>query len=192
MQRNPQTRDDEILSDLKRSIETSHEALKRDLSKMRTGRAHAGMLDSIRVDYYGTPTPLNQCANLAVADARLMTVRPFDRNLVSDIEKAIMAADVGITPQSDGEIIRLPVPPLTEERRRDLVKHAKRRGEEARVALRTHRRDANDMLKDLEKDKEISQDDLKKGLEKVQSETGRGIERVDEILAGKEKEILEI
>ncbi|MFC1611252.1 ribosome recycling factor, partial [Myxococcota bacterium] len=150
------------------------------------------ILDGVRVNYYGSPTPLNQCANVAVVDARLISVKPWDKSQVAEIEKAILTADIGITPQSDGEIIRLPVPSLTEERRRDLVKHSKHRGEEARIALRTHRRDANEMLKEAEKEKEISQDDLKRALEKVQQATNKGTEKVDEILVAKEKEILEI
>ena len=167
-------------------------SLKQDLSKMRTGRANLAVLDGVRVNYYGTPTPLNQCANMAVPDARMITVKPWDKGLIGEIEKAIMAADIGITPQSDGDIIRLPVPPLNEERRRDLVKQAKHRGEEARIAVRNHRREANEMLKELEKEKDISQDDLKRTLEKVQAETDRGIVKVDEIITTKEKDFLEV
>lgn len=183
---------EDVVDDLRKSLDESLKSLKLDLAKLRTGRANLAILDGVRVEYYGTPTPLSQCANLAVADARLITVRPWDKGLVQGIEKAIMAADIGITPQSDGEIIRLPIPSLTEERRRDLVKHAKHRGEEARISFRNHRRDANDMLKELEKEKEISQDDLKRGLERVQQETDKGIARIDETLAAKEKEILEV
>jgi ribosome recycling factor len=183
---------DDVLGELAGSIDGSMKSLKVNLAKLRTGRANLALLDDVRVEYYGTPTPLNQCANLAVADARLITVRPWDKNLIGDIEKAIQSADIGITPQSDGDIIRLPVPPLTEERRKDLVKHAKQRGEEARISVRNHRRDANDMLKELEKEKEISQDDLKRALEKVQEATDKGVASVDDIIAAKEKEILEI
>lgn len=183
---------DDVLDDLRASVESSLDAMRGDLAKLRTGRANLAILDGIRVDYYGVPTPLNQCANMAVTDARLITVKPWEKSLVGEIEKAILTADIGITPQSDGEVIRLPVPPLTEERRKDLVKHAKQRGEEARIAVRGHRRDANDMLKEAEKDKEISQDDLKRALEKVQQEIDMGTVKVDEILAAKEKEILEI
>lgn len=183
---------DDVLGELAGSIDGSMKSLKVNLAKLRTGRANLALLDDVRVEYYGTPTPLNQCANLAVADARLITVRPWDKNLIGDIEKAIQSADIGITPQSDGDIIRLPVPPLTEERRKDLVKHAKQRGEEARISVRNHRRDANEMLKELEKEKEISQDDLKRALEKVQEATDKGVASVDDIIAAKEKEILEI
>jgi ribosome recycling factor len=183
---------DDVLQDLKNEIGGSTNALKANLGKLRTGRANVAILDDVRVDYYGVPTPLNQCASLQVADARLIVVKPYDKSLLSDVEKAIMAADVGITPQSDGEVIRLPIPGLTEERRRDLVKQAKHRGEETKIAMRNHRRDSNEMLKELEKDKEISQDELKKALEKVQTELDRGIAKVDEMIATKEKEILEI
>ncbi len=183
---------EDVLADLSGNIEGAFNSFKADLGKLRTGRANLAMLDGIRVDYYGTPTPLSQCANLAIADARLITVRPWDKGLVQAIMKAISATDIGITPQSDGEIIRLPVPSLTEERRKDLVKQAKHRGEEAKIAMRNHRRDANEMLKEAEKDKEITQDDLKRGLEKVQVETDKGIEQIEQTLTAKEKEILSV
>lgn len=183
---------DDVLQEMKSQLQTSLTALKGHLGKLRTGRANVAILDDVRVDYYGVPTPLNQCATLQVADARLIVVKPYDKQLLSDIEKAIMAADVGITPQSDGEVIRLPIPGLTEDRRKDLVKQAKHRGEETKIAMRNHRRDANEMCKELEKEKEISQDDLKRSLEKVQVELDRGIAKVDEMIATKEKEIMEI
>jgi ribosome recycling factor len=183
---------DDVMDDLQSSIDSSLASMGAHLAKLRTGRANLAILDGIRVEYYGVPTPLNQCANMAVVDARLIQVKPFDKNLVGDIDKAILAADIGITPQSDGEVIRLPVPALTEERRRELVKQAKQRGEEARIAMRGHRRDANDMLKEAEKEKEISQDDLKRALDQVQQVTDKGTEKVDDILVVKEKEILEI
>lgn len=183
---------EDVIGDLHGSIDTAIAAFKSELGKLRTGRASVSILDSIKVDYYGVPTPLNQVANLQVADARLITVKPWERNLIQDIEKAIRNSDVGINPQNDGDIIRLPVPPLNEERRKDLVKRAKNYGEDTRIGMRNHRRDANDMLKELEKDKQISEDDLKKALEKVQAEIDRGTKMVDEILAVKEKEILDI
>jgi len=183
---------DDVLQELKNQLGTSTGALKANLGKLRTGRANVAILDDVRVDYYGVPTPLNQCASMQVADARLIVVKPYDKQLLTSIEKAIMAADVGITPQSDGDVIRLPIPGLTEDRRKDLVKQAKHRGEDARIAMRNHRRDANEMLKELEKDKDISQDDLKRSLEKVQAELDRGIAKVDEMIGVKEKEILEI
>ncbi len=181
-----------VLEETHTNIQSSLTALKTDLAKLRTGRANLAILDDVRVDYYGTPTPLSQCAALSVADARLLTVKPWDKSLLSAIEKAILTADVGITPQNDGEIIRLPIPPLTQERRKDLVKHAKHRVEEAKIAARNHRRDANEALKELEKDKEISQDDLKRALEKVQHEVDQASHQADSIFAAKEKEILEV
>ena len=183
---------DDIVADLKGSIEGSLGSLKTDLGKLRTGRASAAILDGVRVNYYGVPTPLNQCASIAIVDARLITIKPWDKSIVSEIEKAINTAGIGINPQTDGDLIRLPVPSLTEERRKELCKHAKHRGEEAKIALRTHRRDSNELLKEAEKEREISEDDLKRGLEKVQQETDKGIERVDGVVTAKEKEILEI
>jgi len=183
---------EDILKQLQVDAEATFVSLRAQLAKLRTGRASIGLLDGVRVTYYGQPTPLNQVAALAVADARMLTVRPYERRVIGDIEKAIMASDIGIMPQNDGELIRLPIPPLNEERRRDMVKQSKQRGEDARIALRNHRRDANEMLKELEKSKDISQDELKRALEKVQEQTDRSSEKVDEILASKEKEILEI
>ena len=183
---------EDTLDQLRQDIETSLHALKAQLSKLRTGRASISILDGIRVNYYGTPTPINQCANLSVADARLLIVKPWDKALISDIEKAILTSDIGIMPQNDGDMIRLPIPALTEERRKDLVKQGKHRGEDAKIGMRNHRRDANDMLKELEKEKQISQDDLKRALEKVQEHIDKGTSQVDEILAAKEKEILAI
>lgn len=183
---------EDTLDQLRQDIDATVVALKGQLTSLRTGRASLSILDNIRVNYYGTPTPLNQCANLTVADARLLTVKPWDRSLISEIEKAILQSNIGIMPQNDGEMIRLPVPQLTEERRRDLVKQSKQRGEEAKIGLRNHRRDANEMLKELEKDKQISQDELKRALEKVQEQVDKGGSRIDETLAVKEKEIMEI
>jgi ribosome recycling factor len=183
---------DDTLHQLRQDIDATVVALKAQLGSLRTGRASLSILDNIRVNYYGTPTPLNQCANLTVADARLLTVKPWDKGLISEIEKAILASNIGIMPQSDGEMIRLPVPQLTEERRRDLVKQSKQRGEDAKIGLRNHRRDANELLKECEKDKQISQDELKRALEKVQEQVDAGAKRIDETLAVKEKEIMEI
>ncbi len=183
---------DDVIAELKNNLEGSLGSIKADLAKLRTGRASAAILDGVRVDYYGVPTPLNQCASIAIVDARLITIKPWDKTIVHAIEKALNQADIGITPQTDGDLIRLPVPSLTEERRRDLSKQAKHRGEEAKIAMRNHRRDANEMLKEGEKEKEISQDELKRALEKVQQETDKGIERIDQVVTAKEKEILEI
>jgi ribosome recycling factor len=183
---------DDVLADLHKQVAESLTHLKTDLAKLRTGRANLSLLDNVRVNYYGNPTPLTQCANLAVADARLITVKPWDKKLIQEIDKAIRQADIGITPQSDGELIRLPIPALNEQRRKDLVKQAKSRGEDAKIAIRNHRRDANELLKEAEKEHEISQDDLKRCLEKVQQEVDKGIADIDHVLAAKEKEILEV
>ena len=183
---------EDTLGQLAADVEAATASLRLQLSRLRTGRANVALLDNVRVNYYGSTTPLNQCANLATADARLLTVKPWDRSLIGEIEKAILASDLGIMPQNDGEMIRLPIPALTQERRRDLVKQAKQRGEDAKIGLRNHRRDANELLKECEKSKDISQDDLKRALDRVQEHIDRGNSKVDEILVAKEKEILEI
>ena len=168
------------------------EAFKRELSKVRTGRASLALLDDIRIDYYGTPTPLNQVAALAVPESRLITIQPWEKNLVGDIEKAILKSDLGLNPSSDGQLIRLAFPPLTEERRKEMVKQVKRMGEDARVAVRNCRREANDSLKQMEKDKDITEDDLKRGEKEVQDVTDDFVGRIDQVLADKEKDLMEI
>ena len=182
---------DDVYAELKSQVDATLTALKGDLGKMRTGRANAAILDSVRVDYFGSMSPLSQVANVNVADARLITVKPWDKSIIAEVEKAIMGAEIGITPQNDGEIIRLPIPALTEERRKELAKQVKQRAEDSRISLRNHRRDANDFLKELEKEKEISQDDLKKALEKVQQVTDTGNKSIDDIIAKKENELLD-
>ncbi|HET9449343.1 MAG TPA: ribosome recycling factor [Aggregicoccus sp.] len=183
---------EDVVSDLKQRIEKTLEDLKRDLSKVRTGRASTNILDGIRVDYYGTPTPLSGVANLNTPEPRLITIKPWDKGTLKDIEKAIREANIGLNPMNDGEIIRLPFPPLTEERRRDIAKQVKSKGEEHKVAIRNVRRDANEMLKELLKDKSITEDDLKRATERVQKETDAGVLKVDEIVAKKEKEVMEV
>jgi ribosome recycling factor len=182
----------DVLKDLQGSLDKGIEGFKRELLKVRTGRANLGILDGIKVDYYGTPTPLNQIASLNVPDARLITIKPWEKTLISEIEKAIRAAQLGLNPSSDGEIVRVPMPALTEERRKDLVKVVKKMAEEAKVVLRAHRRDANEMLKDFLKEKQITEDEEKTGLKKVQEATDASVTRIDEILAKKEAEILEV
>jgi ribosome recycling factor len=181
----------DVVKDLKTSMDGTLEALKRDLAKRRTGRANVAILDGIRVDYYGSKSPLNQVASVQVPDPRLITIKPWEKNMVQPIEKAIQQSSLGLTPSSDGEIIRLPIPPLTQERRRDLVKDVKKLGEEAKVSLRTLRRDANEMLKELEKGKDITEDDLRRGQTKVQEVTDEYVGKVDGLVEGKEKEITE-
>jgi ribosome recycling factor len=182
----------DVLKDLQASLEKGIDLFRRDLAKVRTGRANVAILDGIKVDYYGTPTPLNQVASVSVPDARLITIKPWEKNLIPEIEKSIRAAQLGLNPNSDGEIVRVPTPALTEERRRELVKVVKKMSEEAKVALRGHRRDANEMLKDFLKDKQITEDEEKAGLKKVQDATDVAVTKVDEILAKKEAEIMEV
>jgi ribosome recycling factor len=182
----------DVVKDLQGSLDKGIDGFKRELLKVRTGRANLGILDGIKIEYYGTPTPLNQIASLNVPDARLITIKPWEKTFIPEIEKAIRAAQLGLNPNSDGEIVRVPMPALTEERRKDLVKLIKKMAEEAKVALRGHRRDANEMLKDFLKDKQITEDEEKLGLKKVQESTDAAVSKVDEILAKKEAEVLEV
>lgn len=183
---------DEIFEDLKDRMGKSIESLKREYSRLRTGRASISLLDGIRVSYYDTPTPLNQMASLAVPEPRLIVIQPWDKTAIEDIEKAILKSELGLTPINDGKVIRISIPPLTEERRKELVKVARKMSEENKVAIRNIRRDANEMLKDLKKEKEITEDDLFRSQEEVQKATDQFISQVDELCAAKEKEILEI
>ncbi len=183
---------EDITSDAEEGMKKAIEAFKRDLTKIRTGRASTSLLDGIKVEYYGTPTPLNQVATLQVVDARLITVKPWEKNLIPAIEKAIRAGDLGLNPVSDSELVRLPIPALTQERRKDLAKQVKKMSEEARVAVRAARRDANDMIKDAEKDGDITEDDRKDSEKKVQDLTDRYVATVDDIANAKEKEIMEL
>jgi ribosome recycling factor len=182
----------DITNDAEEGMKKAVDAFKRELVKIRTGRANTSMLDSIRVDYYGTPTPVNQVATVAVVDARLITVKPWEKSMIPVIDKAIRASDLGINPVSDADLVRVPIPPLTQERRRDLAKTVGKQTEEARVAVRAARRDAMDMIKEAEKDKQISEDERKKGETKVQELTDKYIASVDDIAKNKEKEIMEL
>jgi len=168
------------------------EAMKRELGSIRTGKATSTLLDGIQVDYYGTMTPLSQVANISVPDPRLLVIQPWEKKLIPEIVKAIQKSDLGLNPQSDPNVVRLPIPPLTEERRRDLAKLVKKVGEEGRVAVRNIRRDANDAFKKAEKDKEVSEDDSRKGQEQVQKITDEHIEKIEEMLKKKEQEIMEV
>jgi ribosome recycling factor len=172
----------------------AHEVLKKEFAAIRTGRASLGILDGITVDYYGTPTPLSQVANLSVPDAKTITIQPWEAKMLGTIEKAILASDVGLTPSNDGKIIRLSIPPLTEERRQQIVKHAKKLAEDARVAIRNVRHDANNELKKKGKDKNahVSEDEIKKLQDEVQKITDSHIKKIDELLAHKEKEIMTV
>lgn len=183
---------DEIFEELKERMGKSIDSLKREYSRLRTGRASVSLLDGIRVSYYDTPTPLNQMASLAIPEPRLIVIQPWDKTAIGDIEKAILKSELGLTPMNDGKIIRIAIPPLTEERRKELVKVARKMSEDNKVAIRNIRRDANDMLKDLKTEKEITEDDLYRSQDEVQKITDDFISQVDELCAGKEKEILEI
>jgi ribosome recycling factor len=182
----------ELISETKKRMQQSVQTLRRELGTMRTGRASLAMLDAIRVDYYGTPTPLNQVGNLAVPDPTLITLQPWDPSILAAIEKAIRASDLDLNPQNDGKIIRIPIPPLTEERRKMLVKHAHKQAEDGRVAIRNIRRDANDRLKKLLKEHELGEDDERHGLAEVQRLTDQHIEEINEGLKKKEAEIMEV
>ena len=181
-----------LVDDAKQRMHASLETVRRELSGMRTGRASLSMLDGIRVDYYGTPTPLNQVGNLAVPDPTLITIQPWDPSTLTVIEKAIRSSDLDLNPQNDGKLIRIPIPSLTEERRKTLVKHAHKHAEEGRVAIRNVRRDVNDHLKKLLKDHEVSEDDEKHAVAEVQKFTDQHIDQVGEILKKKEAEIMEV
>jgi ribosome recycling factor len=182
----------DITSDAEEGMKKAVESFKRDLQKIRTGRANTSMLDGIKVDYYGTPTPVNQVATVQVVDARLITVKPWEKNMIAVIDKAIRASDLGINPVADSELVRLPVPPLTQERRKELAKVVGKQTEEARVAVRSARRDAMDMIKDAEKDKQITEDERKQGEKKVQDLTDRYVAQIEDIAKAKEKEIMEL
>lgn len=173
---------------MKRTVET----LREDFVKIRTGRASVGLLDHVMVDYYGTPTPINQVAQVGVADARTLTVQPWEKNMVAPVEKAIRSSDLGLNPATSGMLIRVPLPPLTEERRREITKVVKHIGEESKVAIRNLRRDANEHVKRLLKDKEISEDDQKRSEKDIQKLTDNFIAQVDATVASKEKEVMTI
>ena len=182
----------DITNDTEDGMKKAVDSFKRDLQKIRTGRANAAMLDGIKVDYYGTPTPVNQVSTVQVVDARLITVKPWEKAMLPVIDKAIRASDLGINPVADSELVRLPIPPLTQERRKELAKVVGKQTEEARVAVRSARRDAMDMVKDAEKDKQITEDERKNGEKKIQELTDKYIAMVDDIAKAKEKEIMEL
>ncbi len=181
-----------LVADARQRMDASLETLRRELMTMRTGRASLAMLDGIKVDYYGTPTPLNQVGSLAVPDPTLITIQPWDHSLLHAIDKAIRTSDLDLNPQNDGKLIRIPVPPLTEERRKALVKHAHKHAEEGRVAIRNVRRDVNDQLKKLLKEHKLSEDDEKHAAAEVQKLTDQHIEKINEIVKKKEAEIMEV
>ncbi|MBJ7380389.1 MAG: ribosome recycling factor [Polynucleobacter sp.] len=182
----------QIKANADQRMQKSLESLKANLAKIRSGRANPGILEHLTVDYYGTPTPISQVANLGLADARTINVQPWEKNMVAAVEKAIRESDLGLNPATQGQIIRVPMPPLTEERRRELTKVVKSEGEETKVAIRNLRRDANEHLKRLSKDKEISEDEERRSQDEVQKLTDRCVADVDKIVAEKEKEIMTV
>lgn len=181
-----------LKTNTKDKMQKSFESLLHQYSKIRTGRASAAILDDIRINYYGQPTPIKQMCNVSIPEARTIIVQPWDKTTLADIEKAILAANLGITPENDGNVIRLPFQPLTEDKRKDIVKTLKKMAEESRVAIRNIRRDANELAKKMKKDTEISEDDEKKLLKDLQDITDEWIKKIDEVEKAKEKEILEV
>lgn len=183
---------DDVIKNCRQEMDATVKAFVKELSHVRTGRATTALLDGVHVEYYGAQMPLNQVATLSAPDPTLLVVQPFDKTSLQAIEKAIQASDLGLNPQNDGKIIRVPIPPLSEERRKELVKHIRKVAEEYRVSTRTHRRDALEMLKELEKDKSITQDDHRHGNEKIESLTKEFVEKVDQLLKVKEQEIMAV
>ena len=182
----------DLFADAERRMQKAVEALKQDLGTIRTGRASSALVERIHVDYYGAPTPINQVASISVPEARLLVIQPWDRKMLTDIEKAIQKSDLGINPSNDGQVIRLSIPPMNEERRRELVKTLHKRLDEHKVAIRNIRRDVQDKLRDREKKKEISEDELKRSSERLQKLTDRHIDEMDKVGKAKEQEILEV
>ena len=183
---------EDVLKELRQGIDKTIEALRRDLGKVRTGRANAVMLDGVRVDYYGVQTPLNQMANISVPEPRLIIVKPWEKGQVRAVDKAIREADLGLNPQVDADIIRIPIPALTEERRREMVKLTKKYGEECKVAVRKHRRDAMEMLDTLDKDGDVSSDEADRAKKKVEEVMAETTKHIDGIIGAKEKDIVEV
>ncbi len=180
----------EVLEQMKQEMEQTLGSLRADFSKVRTGRASTSLIEGVMVEYYGSPTPLNQLASLSVPEARLLVVQPYEKNIVGAVEKAIYRADLGLTPINDGKVIRVPIPELTEERRRGFVRKIRKSAEDYRVSMRNHRRDANDYLKEMQKDKEITEDELHATQDRVQKVTNEYIEKLDHILKLKEEELM--
>ncbi len=183
---------DEVLKTCRDEMEHTATAFKRELSHVRTGRASTALLDGLMVEYYGAKTPLNQVATLSAPEPTLLVIQAFDKTAVAAIEKAIQASDLGLNPQNDGKLIRVPIPPLTEERRKDLVKHTRKLAEDYRVSVRNHRRDALEMLKELEKDRTITEDDRRHAAEKIEVATKDAVERLEKALKAKEDEIMAV
>ena len=182
----------EIIELARSEMEKAVEAFRHELTRVRTGRASTGLVEGLQVNYYGAKTPIRQVASLAAPEPRLIVITPYDKTALHEIEKAIQSSDLGLTPQNDGKVIRIPIPELTQERRKELVKHVKKVAEDHRVGVRNHRRDANDMLKDLHKEKQITDDDLRTAEARIQQFTTDFIDKLDKVLAAKEAEIMEV
>ncbi|MFP4167322.1 MAG: ribosome recycling factor [Desulfonatronovibrionaceae bacterium] len=180
------------LKDCRDRMDKAVQSMEKDFAKLRTGRASSSLVEDISIDYYGTPTPLNQLASLSTPDSRTIAIQPWDRNAFADIEKAIVKSDLGLNPVNDGKLIRINIPPLTEERRKEMVKKAKKMAEDAKIVVRNIRRDENDALKKKKNDKELTEDEMHKGQEEVQKITDEYVEKIQNILEQKEKEIMEI
>ena len=182
----------EVTKKLTDKMDKAIESLKKNLASMRTGRASLSIFDGIMVDYFGTPTQINHVATLSIPESRLITIQPFDPKVISDIEKAIQKSDLGINPNNDGKIIRIAIPALTEQRRKEIVKQVHKRGEEAKIVLRNIRRDGNDEMKKLEKEEHLSKDDTKRSLDEIQKITDSFIKKIDETVSHKEEEVMEV
>jgi len=183
---------DDVHKDFTASAAKAHDALKRDLAKLRAGRASTNLLDGVRVDYYGSSTPLSQMANIAVPEPRLLTVKPWDKSAVKAVEKAIRETDLGLNPQTDGDLIRVPLPPLTEERRKEFVKIARKYGEECKVSIRKARHEALDLLSEMDDEGHASQDDVERGKKKAEELVAEAVKQVDQLVSAKEKDIMEV
>ena len=182
----------DVTADMKANIDKTVDALKKQLASIRTGRAHAGLIDGVKLDYYGTPTPISQVATITVADARTIAIKPWEKGVQKVIEKAIMEANLGLTAIADGDVVRIPVPPLTEERRKEFCKQAKNKAEEAKLAVRNSRRDANELIKGSTKSGDISEDEEKRGLKMVQDMTDGAVTLIDSLASKKEEEIMTV
>jgi ribosome recycling factor len=182
----------QVVDAVKKEMESTLEGLRKELTKVRTGRANTALIEGILVDYYGTKSPLNQLAALSAPESRLLVVQPYDKSVMSAIEKAIYQSDLGLTPVNDGKVIRVPLPELTEERRKELVRHVKKIGEEYRVSARNHRRDANERVKKLQKDKQITEDDVRATQDRVQKLTDEYVDKIEKVLKAKEDELMAV
>ena len=183
---------EDVVEDLRQRIHKTLDDLRRELAKVRTGRANPALLDGVRVDYYGQMSPLQNVSNVTVADPRLIVIKPWEKSMIPVIEKAVNAAGLGVNAMSDAEIVRVPIPPLTEERRKEFVKVVKHKGEEHKIAIRNERRDAKELIEEAVKEGEITEDDGKKALEKVQAEVDNGVKKVDDVITSKEKDLMQV